>query len=64
LRVAREAPPKAPHVGGDLFEGEASHERRQRTFGCDAQLVPPADRERETVPLESWTIGPQDDVGG
>ena len=35
LRIARQPPPEATHVGLDLLERETSHERRERADGGD-----------------------------
>ena len=62
LRFGREAAPEPGEIGSDVVEPPAHHEVLQRADRRDAELVAPADRERQTVPFNPCA-GLQDDVG-
>src|SRR5437016_3982149 len=58
LRVAGQPEPEPCHVSLDLLEGQSPDEGRERADRRDAQLVAPADREREAVALEPGAGSP------
>ena len=65
LLLARDRAPEATHVGGDVAQASAQHDRRQRVDRGHAHLGAATKREGEAVAFEAVVrVGAEDDVCG
>ena len=63
LRIGREPPPEPGKVGGHVSQRQPDDEVAERFDRRDAHLVAAADRERQTVSLETG-VGSKDHIRG